>query len=163
MKKLFTLLLIAGYTMFIASCGHCSGCDEVKTIVGAQIITNDSVNTNYSSSVIILIQRKTTSKSGDRNCQYKDLVTCLEDDLNSANMTLKSNKDLALSIGTILANENLLTIKPLIDTTYPSSIYLATLKLGLTNYFVKGNYTFTLEGTTQDGKAYKDTTNIVFY
>lgn len=159
-------LAFAGFTLFASSCGRCGGCDTVSTTNGATLSIFDSVVnlSNENAAPVISIAATVVETDGDRNCHYKDLVMCVHDGLLAEKLSVKCDKDLRLKTIIVPAGTNLLeqkeiTVTPLYSS-YASS--LPVINLQASPSFVPGTYTFTLAGTTKDGKEVNDIGTIVW-
>lgn len=161
-----TALAFAGIAFFSSSCGRCGGCDTISTTNGATLSIFDSVVNliNENASPAISITATVVETDGDRNCHYKDLVMCVHDGLVAEKLTVKCDKDLRLKTITVPAGTNLLeqkeiTVTPL-HSSYSSS--LPVINLQASSSFIAGTYTFTLAGTTKEGKSVSDIGTILW-
>ncbi len=159
-------LALAGFAFFVSSCGKCGGCDTIYTTNGATLSIFDSVVnlSNENAAPAISIAATVVETDGDRNCHYKDLVICPHDGLEAGKLSVKCDKDLRLKTITVPAGTNLLeqkeiTVTPLYSS-YASS--LPVINLQASSSFVAGTYTFTLAGTTKEGKSVNDIGTIVW-
>lgn len=156
-------LLLSSFIFY--SCGRCGGCDIVSTVNGAELSVNNSrVDLKESNGfAAITVKEVIKETKGDRNCHYKNLVVCPNDGLSVGKMTVKCDKELLLRDGAIPATKNLFEIKYVLDTLVSVKDAIPNIILRAGEKMAPGLYTFTIEGTTDDGKAIKDTATITWY
>ncbi|MES2477587.1 MAG: hypothetical protein V4561_00745 [Bacteroidota bacterium] len=158
------LLAILGSFIFY-SCGKCGGCDDIVTTTGAYLVVNENMRDLKESAATgrILINPTTTETDGDRKCFQKDLVICLNDGLSASKMSLKCDKELLLKEGEVTALKNLFEVTFVQASSSSGSEGLPEIILRADSKMAPGMYTFTLEGTTNEGKAIKDTATIIWF
>lgn len=156
-------LLLSGSIFFvIESCGDCSGCDDIFTTQGAAFLIPDtSIDLSRPYEIAeIHIERVVTRREGTRNCRYKDLVSCMEDGLDSNKLEIFCTSDLALADGTVIAGTNLLKEHRLLNPSTAPGIEVPIIVLAAGPSFPAGTYTFLLKGTTREGKKVEDIARI---
>lgn len=158
------LILLIGICLFFVSsaCGDCSGCDEIFTTQGAAFrISDTTIDLRDPYAVAeIKVERVVTKRSGTRNCRYKNLVTCMEDELDSNKLEIYCTSDLQLVGGPIPAGTNLLTQKELTISATGPGVDIPTIVLRAGPLFPAGSYTFLLKGLSREGKLLEDIAHI---
>lgn len=159
-----SLIAALGWLFFIfSSCGKCSGCDEIVTTEGANLELNDSASRRAKHLIELSVRVRSSTAKGDRNCMYKNLIVCTNDELSVDLITVQCSKDLKLRTETILAGKNLLELaskEPNLNNPYWNGNL--AVELPLSDTFATGDYTFILSGKTKDGKPVNDTAVIIW-
>lgn len=155
----FVLVLFCAVAMMLTnSCGNCSGCDDVYTTEGAALAVADTTLelTGSHSVAEIRVERIVRKEAGTRKCRYRDLVSCMNDGLDSNRLELFCTADLDLSGGTVPARTNLFSQKNLLNPSTASDAWIPSVVLKPGTTFSPGKYTFLLRGSTRDGKPVED-------
>jgi hypothetical protein len=160
-------LLLASFILMtgglLSSCGRCGGCDDIYTTVGAELGAFPTIDLNIKSSAILSVSSDMVITRGTRRCGYKNLVRCNHDSLDTKKMKLVCDKDLLLQTEFIAAGVDLLSVPTIRDKDdrYGNRLQIDLL-LEPGESFPAGDYRFIVAGSTADGKAFTDTTSILF-
>jgi hypothetical protein len=151
-------IVCAATVLLTDSCGQCTGCDDVYNTEGAALdISDTTLELAGSHSVAeIRVERIVTKEAGTRKCRYRDLVSCMNDGLDSNRLELFCITDLHLSEGIVPARTNLFTQKNLLNPSTASEAWIPSVILKPGPTFSPGKYTFVLRGSTRDGKPIED-------
>lgn len=141
------------------SCRKCKeGCDTVFTTNAAALKFSDTlVDLNkVISATNISFEKIVTKSEGDRDCKYKNEVSCNSDGLSSKNLHLFCNKDLILNGISYPMNTDLLLIPELVNSSNSNTEKLPFVTLQTDAAFPPGRYHFLLQGQTNEGKEFED-------
>ena len=154
------LLWIPIIALFVfGSCRKCKeGCDTVFTTNAAALKFSDTIvdMNKVISATNISFEKIVTKSNGDRDCKYKNEVSCNSDGLSIKNLHLFCNKELVLGGKTYPMNTDLLLMPELVKSSNSNAEKLPFVVLQTDAAFPAGRYHFILQGQTDQGKEFED-------
>lgn len=154
---LLSFLLLGLVSAF--SCRKCKeGCDTVYTTNGAALKFSDTIVSlsKVIATTTISFEKIVAKSNGDRDCKYKNEVSCNSDGLTAKNLHLFCNKELAINGITYPMNTDLLLMPELVKISNSNTEKLPFVVLLTNSDFPAGRYHFLLQGQTDLGKEIED-------
>ena len=159
-KWIFHFLSISIFIFILfPSCRKCKeGCDTVFTTNAAALKFSDTIVdlNKVVAATNITFEKIVTKSNGDRDCKYKNEVSCNSDGLTIKNLHLFCNKELVLGGKTYPMNTDLLLMPELVRSSNSNSEKLSFVVLQTDADFPAGRYHFLLQGQTDQGKEFED-------